>query len=149
MPPPPPGPAILAPVRSGCGPCWGIDILTGLSASTSDGKVSVAAAVAVNIADSQALATIPAGLTIASTGELDLIASNTTSATATASGNATGTAQVGVGAAVALNLVNASTGATIQASSGQPTTINTQGVILLAGIYWAITSQAEVTVPVE
>ena len=56
-------------------------------------------------------------------------ATNTTSATSTASGDASGTDQVGVGAAVALNLVNASDEATIQSATGQPTTINTEGVI--------------------
>ncbi len=105
------------------------------SASTSDGPVSVAAAVSVNIANSAADATIPSGLTIKSTGGgLSLSATNTTSATSTASGNASGTDQVGVGAAVALNLASATDEAMVQAVAGKPTTINTQGVSLNAGM---------------
>ncbi len=105
------------------------------SASTSDGQVSVAAAVTVNIADSEANATIPSGLTITSTGgTLTLSATNTTTASSTASGNASGMDQTGVGAAVALNLVNASDEATIQSATGRPTTINTQDVLVNAGM---------------
>jgi mucin-19 len=105
------------------------------SASTSDGKVSVAAAVTVNIADSESDATIPAGLTVNSTGgALTVSATNTTTAASTASGDASGTAQVGVGAAVALNLVTAKTEATIQATGAQATTIQTMGVDVNAGM---------------
>jgi hypothetical protein len=105
------------------------------SASTSDGDVSVAAAVSVNIADSEADATIPSGLSITSTGgALTVGASNTTTATSTASGDASGKVQVGVGAAVALNLVKASDEATIEATTLQPTTINTKGVTVQAGM---------------
>ncbi len=111
------------------------------SASTSDGGVTVAAAVAVNIADSQADATVPAGLTITdSGGPLTVTATNDTGSsanpvygdTATASGAASATAgntKAGIGAAVALNLVDASTEATIQAA-----TIDTDGVIVNAGM---------------
>jgi len=112
------------------------------AAATSDGSVTVAAAVAVNVVDSQADAIVPAGLTITATGLLKVRATNdtgnpanpTNGDTANAWGTAAGTAQVGVGAAVALNLVNASAEATIQSSSSQPTTINTDGVCVNAGM---------------
>src|SRR5208337_4009097 len=98
------------------------------SASTSDGKVSLAAAVGVNIADSEADATIPDGLTVMATGTLTVSAENTTGGTATASGVSSGTAKVGVGAAVALNLVKARTLSDI----GAGTTINAQAIMAQA-----------------
>ncbi len=70
----------------------------------------------INIVDSEAIATIPAGLTITATGPLTLIATNDTGDpnnemglygdTANAWGTDAGTAKVGIGAAVALNLVH-------------------------------------------
>ncbi len=109
------------------------------AASTSDGSVTVAAAVAVNIVSSEADATIPGGLTITANGPLIVNANNDTGDpandlvsigdTANAWGTDAGTANVGVGAAVALNLVSASAEATIGAS-----TINTDGVTVNAGM---------------
>jgi hypothetical protein len=89
-----------------------------------DAKVSVAAAIAVNIADSEADATIPDGLSVTSGGALTVSASNTTSATATADGTSSGTAKVGVGAAVAINLAKADSEGRI----GAGTTITAQSV---------------------
>ena len=92
------------------------------SASTSDGQVSVAAAIAINIGQETTLATIPDGVTIGSTtpltvtagGLLTLSASQTTLGTATANGSATGTGSgVAVGAGVAINLVHADAEGTI------------------------------------
>ena len=117
------------------------------AASTSDGGITVAAAVAVNIVDSTADATVPAGLTITATGPLIVTATNDTGDpanpiypanpiigdTANAWGTDAGTAKVGIGAAVALNLVNASA----EATSTQPTTIDTDGVNLNAGMIGA------------
>ncbi|MFI5455223.1 MAG: beta strand repeat-containing protein [Isosphaerales bacterium] len=107
------------------------------AAKTSDGGVTVAAAVAINIVDSEADATVPAGLTITATGPLTVTATNDTGNsantiygdTANAWGTAAGTSKVGIGAAVAVNLVKASTEATIGAS-----TINTDGVNVNAGM---------------
>jgi mucin-19 len=82
-------------------------------AETSEGGVSVAAAVGVNIANSTARAFIPDNGTVTSGGLLTLSASNTTDATAKANGSAVsaedanGAASVNIGAAVAINLVNA------------------------------------------
>ncbi len=107
------------------------------SAQTSDGSVTVAAAVAVNIVDSQADATIPGGLSITAAGPLIVNATNDTGNvanvvfgdTANAWGTDAGTAQVGVGPAVALNLVKDSTEATIGASK-----IKANGVTVNAGM---------------
>jgi hypothetical protein len=121
------------------------------AAKTSDGSVTVAAAVAVNIVNSEASATIPSGLTITTAGPLTVTATNDTGYidnnnssfsnpvfnpisgspgdSANAWGTAAGTSSVGVGAAVALNLINNSTVATIGAS-----TINAQGVTVNAGM---------------
>ncbi len=109
------------------------------TASSSDGGVTVAAAVAVNIADNEAEATIPDGLSITAAGPLTLTAANGTGDstgtvygdTATASGGASGTAKVGVGAAVALNLVESRDQATI----GAGTTISAQSVALSATMH--------------
>ncbi|MCP5009491.1 MAG: hypothetical protein GY942_05895, partial [Aestuariibacter sp.] len=76
-------------------------------AETSEGGVSVAAAIGVNIASSTALAEIPAGRTVSSEGILTLSSSNNSDATAKANGMATGAGAANVGAAVAINLVSA------------------------------------------
>jgi hypothetical protein len=108
------------------------------AAKTSDGSITVAAAVAVNIVDSEALAIIPAGLTIAAAGPLTVTANNDTGDpanpffdpiqaspgdTANAWGTDAGEAGVGIGAAVALNLVKARTQAEIQSTATRPTTV--------------------------
>ena len=67
----------------------------------------MAAAIAVNIADSESTATVPDGLVVSADGALTVSAANTTAASATASGTSSGTAKVGVGAAVAINLAKA------------------------------------------
>ena len=107
------------------------------SAQTSDGSVTVAAAVAVNIVDTEALATIPGGLSITAAGPLVVNANNDTGNianvvygdTANAWGTDAGEAKVGIGAAVGLNLVKDSTEATIGAS-----TIKADGVTVNAGM---------------
>ncbi len=111
-------------------------------AKTSDGSITVAAAVAINIVENHADATIPAGLSITASGPLTVNANNDTGDssnlvygdTASAWGTETGSARVGVGAAVALNLVDMSADATIQSSAAQPTTIDAQGVTVNAGM---------------
>ena len=107
------------------------------SAQTSDGSVTVAAAVAVNIVDSESVATIPGGLSITAAGPLTVNANNDTGNienvvfgdTANAWGTDAGEAKVGVGAAVGLNLVKDVTEATIGAS-----TIKADGVTVNAGM---------------
>ena len=120
------------------------------AAQTSDGSITVAAAVALNIVNSAADATIPAGLSITAAGPLIVTAINDTGYidndpnltnpiflplqgmagdSANAWGTAGGTSTVGIGAAIALNLVNNSTEATIGAA-----TINAHGVTVNAGM---------------
>lgn len=74
------------------------------SAESSEGKVSVAAAVAVNVAESRAEAYVPDGITLDTTGSLTVEASGNTDAGAHSDGSAAGsTATVGIGAAVSVN----------------------------------------------
>jgi hypothetical protein len=119
------------------------------AAKTSDGSITVAAAVAVNIVDSEALAIIPAGVTITAAGPLTVTANNDTGDpanpifdpiqaspgdTANAWGTDVGEAGIGIGTAVALNLVKATTQAEIQSTAAQPTTVHAQEVTLNAGM---------------
>ncbi|MCP4994985.1 MAG: hypothetical protein GY934_14550, partial [Gammaproteobacteria bacterium] len=76
-------------------------------AETSEGGVSVAAAIGVNLASSTALAEIPKDGVVSSGGMLTLSSSNKSDATAKANGMATGAGVANVGAAVAINLVSA------------------------------------------
>jgi hypothetical protein len=100
-------------------------------AQTSDGSVTVAAAVAVNIANSSAQALLPANRIITSGGAFTLEAGNHTDATADASGAAVqggkqaagGNSGVSIGAAVALNLGNNSA----IASVGSDAQVHSQG----------------------
>lgn len=84
------------------------------SAQTSEGKVSVAAAVGVTAADVRSEASIGDGLTIAAGQGLTVEASGNTDAKTSADGSSAGsTAMVGVGAGVAINSINADTHAWI------------------------------------
>ena len=71
----------------------------------SDGKVSVAAAFAINIASTTSQASLPDGLTIVAGHGLSLRSSANTDGTVLANGSAVGAAKAGIGAAVALNVV--------------------------------------------
>lgn len=82
------------------------------SAQTDEGKLSVAAAVSVNVVDSKAEAGVSDGVTINAGATLGIETENASHTTATADGSsADGTAQVGVGAAVAINQVDSSNSA--------------------------------------
>ena len=95
------------------------------SAESSEGKVSVAAAVAVNVADLRAEAWVPDGITLDAGGALTVEASGNTDAAAHADGSAAGsTAMVGIGAAVAINSVTTRT----QAWIGEGADITADGV---------------------
>ena len=74
--------------------------------SSGQTSVSVAAAVAVNIADSTARAAIANGRSVTAGGAVDIHSSANTDATADADGKATGGSSAGVGAAVAINVGN-------------------------------------------
>ncbi|WP_394787155.1 leukotoxin LktA family filamentous adhesin [Rhodoferax sp.] len=99
------------------------------SASSSEGKVSVAAAVAVNVVGVNASATIGAGRTVSTSGALALNASGNTDGTATSDATAVGnTAKVGIGAAVSVNKVDTHT----LASIGQNASVSANGVTVQA-----------------
>ncbi len=92
------------------------------SASTSEGKVTVAAAVAVNVQTSSATAGVPDAVTITTPGLLTISTDNNTDGQATATGSAVGgdsPAKVGIGAAVAVNVVHVTNDATLGVASHQ------------------------------
>jgi hypothetical protein len=74
------------------------------SAKTEEGKVSVAAAVAVNVTDATVTAVVPDGVAISAGGSLTVASANTTGGTITADGSAA-KAEVAIGVAVAVNAV--------------------------------------------
>jgi filamentous hemagglutinin family protein len=83
---------------------------SGRSAKTSEGKVSVAAAVAVNVQKSTVTAAVPDGISITSGGALTVASANNTNGSATSDGSAVagadgGTSKVGIGVAVSVNVV--------------------------------------------
>ena len=91
------------------------------SASTSEGKLSVAAAVGVNVQSARVVAQIDDGIAI-DAGQLTLRAISNNDASVTASGAAVSTddapeSQAGIGAAAAVNKVSASTVAQLGAAS--------------------------------
>ncbi|KAG1649184.1 hypothetical protein GQR58_029239 [Nymphon striatum] len=80
------------------------------SAESSTGPITVAAAIAVNIANTDAVADVPTGVTINAGGAVTIQASNNTDAEANADGSSNtegGTAAVGI--AVGINLANVNT----------------------------------------
>ena len=95
---------------------------TAPSASTSDGKVGIAAAVGLTIVTGQAGASILAGVTVASGGLVTVKTSNQTGATTTADGSASLGATANVGVAVALNVPTVLNQATIGG------TVNSNGI---------------------
>lgn len=100
------------------------------SASTNEGKVSVAAAVSVNVVDANFKAEIADGVDIRSSGAVSVTAHGQTDALAEASGETVGEqAQVGVAAAVSVNVANAKTEARIGASN-----LDVEGVNVASGM---------------
>lgn len=87
------------------------------SAKTSEGKVSVAAAVSVNVHDATVTAAVPDGVNITSAGALNIDTTNNTNASATSDGSAVAgegeASQVGIGVAVSVNVVNETNSATL------------------------------------
>ncbi|WP_183023997.1 leukotoxin LktA family filamentous adhesin [Variovorax sp. UMC13] len=95
------------------------------SAASSEGKVSVAAAVAVNVIDANTTASVAANRTVSTTGAFELAASGQTDASAKSDGTAVGkTAQVGIGAAASVNQVKSATLAGI----GNDATVRAKGI---------------------
>ena len=99
------------------------------SASSSEGKISVAAAVAVNLQTSSATATVPDSGKVIAAGALKLSASNNTDGSALTDGSAVGsTTTVGIGAGISINLVKSAN----EASIGQNATVTANGLTLEA-----------------
>lgn len=95
------------------------------SASSDEGKVSVAAAVAVNIVSATATARVADGVTVKTAGALTVGASGNTDSSASSDGSTVGsTAKVGIGAAVSVNKVDAQN----EASIGQNAQVTAHGV---------------------
>jgi hypothetical protein len=99
-------------------------------AETSDGGVSVAAAVGVNITLSEARAFIPDEGTVSAGGTLTLSAANNTDATSKADGSAVdpNNTSVGIGAAVALNYTDIQN----QAFIGTGANVSANGLVIEA-----------------
>jgi hypothetical protein len=98
------------------------------SASSSDGNVAVAAAVAINVVNTDASTGIAASRSITSGGTVALLSTMNSDVEADASGEATTDGAVGVGAAVALNFVEADNRATV----GNSSSIHAQGLSVTA-----------------
>ncbi|KAG1649188.1 hypothetical protein GQR58_029240 [Nymphon striatum] len=87
--------------------------------TNSGGPINVAAAVGVNIANTESVAAIPFGITVTSGGKVAVRTSANTDASASANGatsidpESTGTSKVGVGVAVAINVANVDNRATV------------------------------------
>ncbi|MBV1719790.1 MAG: hypothetical protein KMY51_07260 [Desulfomicrobium sp.] len=99
-------------------------------AETSDGGVSVAAAVGVNITLSESKAYLPDNNTVSAGGTLTLSASNNTDATSKADGSAVdpNNTSVGIGAAVALNYTDIQN----KASIGTGANVTANGLVIEA-----------------
>ena len=97
------------------------------SASTSEGKVAVAAAVGVNIATHKTQAVLPDALSISAGKGLVLSSANNTDGQVTTNGATVGDAAVGIGAAVSINLVKSSNQALLGDGEGA------QGIAVQAG----------------
>ena len=87
------------------------------SASSSEGDVSVAAAVAINLVENEARAAIEAG-TIAAGGAVLVSSRKTSDAQSTADASATGAESTGVGAAVAINVNQVNNHAIVAGGAG-------------------------------
>jgi len=83
-------------------------------AKTSQGTITVAAAVAVTIANTKSMATIPAGITVTADGLVAVRTSANTDSAALANGSTADGGSASVGLGVALNLANVTNKATIE-----------------------------------
>lgn len=95
------------------------------SASTDEGKVSVAAAVSVNVVDAEFKAEIADGVSVRSAGHVNVGAFGQTDALAQSSGETVGEqSKVGVAAAVSVNVANSKTHARVGSSDVEATGVN-------------------------
>ncbi|MBX3093015.1 MAG: hypothetical protein KF680_00510, partial [Cryobacterium sp.] len=93
------------------------------SPASSDGEVSVAAAIALTIADVSATAQLPSGLTLIAGGAVALRSSQNVDGISTADGTAVHASSAGIGAAIALTVVMLENRATL----GENTTVIANG----------------------
>jgi hypothetical protein len=114
-------------------------------AKTSEGGISVAGALGLNIVHVHSDAILPDGLTIGAGGPLVVSAWNDASGTAAADGQATGQSKTGVGAAIAINYIDAEAtgrigvdtvdahGVTVEATQGGPNNQETYAATAISG----------------
>ncbi|MEN6411423.1 MAG: leukotoxin LktA family filamentous adhesin [Veillonellales bacterium] len=100
------------------------------SASTSEGKLSAAAAVGVNVTDSETTAKTKAGHTITTGGKLTVKSAQNASDTVKADGSAVESADLGIGAAAAINTATINNLATLEKG-----TYNVTGLDVEAAAY--------------
>ena len=105
---------------------------SGRSASTGEGKVTVAAAVGVNVQNATVSAGVPDGRSITAGGALIVATSSNITGAITTDGSAAGEnpAAVGIGAAVSVNVVHAKNDATIGNSSVNADSVNVTAIKL-------------------
>ncbi len=97
-------------------------------AETSSGPISIAAAFALNMLDTNTSSQLPSGRTVTVGSSTDLRALSNTDGSVNASSASVGSGSLGIAAAVSLNRVNAITDASIAGS----TTLNTKGLTVEA-----------------
>lgn len=117
---------------------------TSPKAETSEGGVSVAAAVGVNVGNSTTTAKVAKGRAITSSGALKVTSTNETDTAASADGSqvdSSGSANVGVGAAVALNVGVATTTSIVSDEAH----VSTQGLQVSAKVADGQKSDASAT----
>src|SRR6185312_13844692 len=98
---------------------------------SSEGKLSVAAAVAVNVVKSSSTAVLPNGINITAGGALTVTSLNATDGTVSADGSATG-AQVGIAAAAAVNAITETNVASLGDAAGNTATYTAEGIEVTA-----------------
>jgi len=98
------------------------------SASTSDGDISIAAGIALNIANTTSTASIANGITVHANKQVSVTSAANTDASAVADGSAVGGKDASVGAAVAINLANVNNLATI----GSGAQVTSDGLVVTA-----------------
>ncbi len=114
-------------------------------AQSSNGSVSVAGAVAVNVEDGTAEAYIPDGLTVTATGLLSVVTAAQVDGQGFATGAATTTSGgTGVGVGVGINVANV----TNEAYIGNNTVITSGGLMVQAGMAQRSIALATTSVPV-
>lgn len=98
------------------------------SASTSEGDISIAAGIALNIANTTSSAAIANGITVQANKQVSVTSAANTDASAVGDGSAVGGKDASVGAAIAINLANVNNLATI----GSGAHVTSDGLVVTA-----------------